>query len=139
MTSTFNDVRAVIEKRIADEMTNYPIYPVAYANTAFTPPNDSPWLDVQINFGDNNYFTLQAPTVGTNRQSGVLVIDIFSQVGVGTSESYEIAERMKDLFDRQHLKGIIFDAASGPDQVFSRLSDSYFQVQVSISFDAYLS
>lgn len=139
MTSTYNDIRAVIEKRIAAEMTNYPIYQVAYANTSFTPPNDEPWLDVQINFGDNNYFTLQAPATGTNRQSGVLVVDIFSRVGVGTATSYTIAERIKDLFDRQTVDSIIFDAATGPNQITSGLSESFFQVQVSISFDAYLS
>ena len=139
MTSTYNDVRAVIEGRLATEMANAPAYQVAYANTAFTPPTDAPWLSVQINFGDNAYFTLQAPTTGTNRQAGVLVVDVFSGVGVGAAAAYTIAERVKDLFDRKTVSGVIFDAASGPNQIASGLSDSFFQVQVSVSFDAYLS
>ena len=34
MTSTYNDVRAVIEGRIGTEMANSPAYQVAYSNTA---------------------------------------------------------------------------------------------------------
>ena len=139
MTSTFNDVRAVIEGRIATEMANSPAYQVAYANTAFTPPADAPWLSVQINFGSNAYYTLQAPTTGTNRQSGVVVVDIFGAVGVGAASVLTIAERVKDLFDRQTVSSVIFNAASGPSEIASGLSDSFFQVQVSVSFDAYLS
>ena len=139
MTSTYNDVRAVIEGRLATEMANSPSYQIAYANTAFTPPTDAPWLSVQVNFGDNAYYTLQAPATGTNRQSGVVVVDIFGDVGIGAASVFTIAERVKDLFDRKTVSGVIFDAASGPNQIASGLSDSFFQVQVSVSFDAYLS
>lgn len=139
MSSTYNDVRAVIEGRLATEMASSPAYQVAYANTAFTPPANDPWLSVQINFGDNAYYTLQAPTTGLNRQSGVVVIDIFGNVGTGAAAAYTIAERVKDLFDRKTVSGVIFDAASGPSEIVSGLSDSFFQVQVSVSFDAYLS
>jgi len=139
MSSTFNDVRAAIEGRIATEMAKAPPYKVAYANMPFTPPAGTPWLSVEIQFGDNTYFTLQAPTTGTNRQSGVLVVNIFSDVGTGTGTAFTIAERVKDLFDRKTVSNVIFDAASGPTQTASGLSDSFFQVQVSVSFDAYLS
>jgi len=139
MTSTYNDVRAVIEGRIATEMANAPAYQVAYQNTAFTPPTDAPWLSVQINFGDNAYVTLQAPATGTNRQSGVLVVNVFGDVGIGPASVYTIAERVKNLFDRKTVNKVIFDAASGPSQITSGLSDSFFQVQISVSFDAYLS
>ena len=139
MTSTYNDVRAVIEGRIATEMANSPAYQVAYSNTAFTPPTDAPWLSVDIQFGDNSYFTLQAPATGRNRQSGVLTVNIFSDVGTGAAAAYTIAERVKDLFDRKTVSQVTFDPASGPSQIASGLSDSFFQVQVSVSFDAYLS
>lgn len=139
MTSTYNDIRAVIEGRIATEMANSPTYQVAYANTAFTPPTDAPWLSVDIQFGDNSYITLQAPTTGRNRQAGVVTINIFSDVGTGAAAAYTIAERIKDLFDRKTVNDVMFDPASGPNQITSGLSDSFFQVQVVVSFDAYLS
>lgn len=139
MTSTYNDIRAVIEGRIATEMANSPTYQVAYANTAFTPPTDAPWLSVNIQFGDNSYITLQAPTTGRNRQAGVVTVNIFSDVGTGAAAAYTIAERIKDLFDRETVNDVMFDPASGPNQITSGLSDSFFQVQVVVSFDAYLS
>jgi hypothetical protein len=41
MTSTYNDIRAAIEGRIATEMALSPVYPVSYQNIPFTPPNNS--------------------------------------------------------------------------------------------------
>ena len=64
MTSSYNDIRAAIEGRIATEMASAPVYPVSYQNVPFTPPNNLPWVQVFVQFGDNNYATLQAPATG---------------------------------------------------------------------------
>ena len=139
MTSTYNDIRAAIEGRIATEMALAPSYPVAYENVPFTPPNNLPWIQAKLTFGDNNYGTLQAPSVGFNRQNGLITIGIFTPVGVGAAANYTIAERMKDLFDRQTVSSIIFDAASGPNVIIpSEPEAAYFQTQLSITFEAYL-
>lgn len=138
MSSTYNDVRAAIEGRIATQMAASPAYPVAYQNVPFTPPNNAPWVQVSIRFGDNNYATLLASSTGFNRQTGTLVINIFTPQGQGAAANYTIAERLKDLFDRVKLSGIIFDAASGPAQVTPASPEPYFQTQVTITFEAYL-
>lgn len=138
MSSTYNDVRAVIEGRIATEMANAPAIQVAYANVPFTPPDDDSWVQVQLQFNDNEYFTLQAPTTGFNRQTGALVVDIFTAIGVGTGANYTIAERVKDLFDRVTVSNITFDAASGPIAIQPGAPEAYFQTQLSVTFDAYL-
>jgi hypothetical protein len=139
MSSTLNDVRAAIEGRIATQMAIAPIYPVSYANVPFTPPNNTPWLQVFIRFGDNAYATL-LPTgnVGFNRQNGTLVVNIYTPVGAGAAANYTIAERIKDLFDRVTVAGVIFDAASGPAQVTPASPEPYFQTQLTITFEAYL-
>jgi hypothetical protein len=146
MSSTYNDVRAAIEGRIATEMAIAPVYPVSYANIPFTPPGNAPWLQVLIRFGDNAYATLQ-PTggVGFNRQNGVLIVNIFTPIGVGAAANYTIAERIKDKFDRAKFSSIIFDAASGPSQVTpatkvidGELPEAYFQTQLTATFEAYL-
>ena len=134
MSSTYNDVRAAIEERIATEMAISPVYPVSYGNVPFTPPNNAPWLQASIRFGDNAYATL----TDFNRQNGVLVINVFTPIGVGAAANYTIAERAKDLFDRQTVSGIIFDAASGPTQVPAAAPAPYFQTQLTITFSAYL-
>jgi len=139
MTSTYNDVRAAIEGRIATEMALSPSYPVAYQNVPFTPPNNAPWLQVFLLFGDNNYATLIGPNPGFNAQNGALTVNAFTPVGVGAAANYTIAERIKDLFDRQTVSGIIFDAASGPSVITpSEPEAAYFQTQLTVTFTGYL-
>lgn len=138
MTSTYNDVRAAIESRIAAEMAKSPTYPVSYQNVSFTPPNNAPWLQAFIRFGDNAYATLLEPTPGFNRQNGVLTINVFTPIGAGTSANFAIAERIKDLFDRRTVSQIIFDAASGPAQVTPAAPEAYYQTQLTVTFQAYV-
>lgn len=138
MTSTYNDIRQAVEARIATEMALAPAYPVSYENVPFTPPTNSTWIKAQIRFGANNYATLLGPTVGSNRQSGILVISVFSPVGVGTGESLVVSERLKDLFDRKIISQIIFDAADGP--TFSQPGEpaSFLQAELAITFSAFV-
>jgi hypothetical protein len=139
MTSTYNDVRQAIEWRIAAELAKSPSYPVAYGNAPFVPPNNAPWVQAQLRFGDNTYATL-LPTgsVGYNRQTGTVILNVFTSIGNGAAANYTIAERLKDLFDRQTVSGIIFDAASGPNVVIPASPEPYFQTQLTITFEAYL-
>mgnify|MGYP000977033449 FL=1 len=131
---SYNTIRAAIEGRIATEMAASPAYPVSYQNVPFTPPNDTPWLQVFIRFGDNNYATLKT----INRQTGTLVVNVFTPQGLGTAANFTIAERIRALFDRLTLSGIIFDAASGPAQVVPAAPEPYYQTQLTVTFEAYL-
>jgi hypothetical protein len=138
MSSTLNDVRAAIEGRIATQMAVAPVYPVSYENVPFTPPNNSPWIQVAIRFGDNAYATLLGPSTGFNRQNGTLVINVFTPMGSGTGANFTIAERIKDLFDRAKFSSIIFDAASGPAQIIPASPEPFYQTQLTATFEAYL-
>jgi len=139
MSSTYNDIRAAIEGRIAAELAKAPVYPVSYQNVPFTPPNNTPWLQAFIRFGDNAYATL-LPTggVGFNRQNGTLVVNVFTPIGAGTATNFTIAERVKDLFDRAKFSSIIFDPASGPAQVTPAAPQPYYQTQLTATFEAYV-
>jgi len=139
MSSTYNDLRAAIEGRIAAELAKAPTYPVSYQNVPFTPPNNTPWLQAFIRFGDNAYATL-LPTggVGFNRQNGTLVVNVFTPTGAGTATNFTIAERVKDLFDRAKFSSIIFDPASGPAQVTPAAPEPYYQTQLTATFEAYV-
>jgi hypothetical protein len=139
MTATYNDIRAAIEGRIATEMALNPVYPVSYQNVPFTPPNNTPWLQVFLRLGDNSYATL-LPTgsAGFNRQNGTLVVNVFTPIGVGAAANFTIAERIKDLFDRAKFSSIIFDPASGPAQVTPAAPEPYFQTQLTATFEAYV-
>jgi hypothetical protein len=134
MSSTYNDVRSAIESRIAAEMAKLPDYPVSYQNVPFTPPNNTPWLQAFIRFGDNNYATLTS----FNRQNGTLVVNVYTPIGAGAALNFGIAERIKDLFDRAKFSGIIFDPASGPAQVTPAAPQPYYQTQLTATFEAYV-
>ena len=134
MSSTYNDIRAAIEGRIATQMAIAPVYPVSYQNVPFTPPNNTPWLQVFLRLGDNAYATLNS----FNRQNGTLVVNVFTPTGVGAAANFTIAERIKDLFDRQTVSGIIFDPASGPSQVTPAAPEPYYQTQLTATFEAYV-
>ena len=139
MSSTYNDIRAAIEGRIATQMAIAPVYPVSYQNVPFTPPNNTPWLQVFLRLGDNAYATL-LPTgsAGFNRQNGTLVVNVFTPIGVGAAANFTIAERIKDLFDRAKFSSIIFDPASGPSQVTPASPEPYYQTQLTATFEAYV-
>lgn len=150
MSSTINDVRKAIETAFSVELAKSPAYPVSFPNVPFTPPSDGIWLLLEIQFGDSAYATLLEPTPGFNRQTGAMVISIFTPVGVGSGPNYTIVERVKKLFDRAKFAGIIFDAMSGPSRqtavvgetgrvnASDALSAAYFQTQMTVTFDAFL-
>lgn len=130
---TVNAIRATIEQRIATEMALAPSYPVHYGNAPFTPPNNSPWLDAALQFGDDAYATMAS----FNRQNGVLAVNIYAPIGAGAAAAFTIAERIKALFNRVNTGGIIFQPANGPSQVLPASPAAYYQVQVIIPFEAY--
>lgn len=139
MSSTYNDVRSAIEKRFALDVTTRsptgePPYQIAWQNVPFVPPNNGPWVQVFIRFGDNSYATLNS----FNRQTGTLVVNVFTPQGQGAALNFTIAERIKDLFDRAKFSSIIFDPASGPAQVTPAAPEPYFQTQLTATFEAYL-
>tara|TARA_Y100000004_G_C8813632_1_gene368860 strand:- start:27 stop:446 length:420 start_codon:yes stop_codon:yes gene_type:complete len=138
MTSTYNDIRAAIEARIAAEMAESPAYQVSYENVPFTPPNNSTWVKVRVRFGANNYATLLGPSTGSNRQSGIVLLSIFTPIGVGTGDNFTLAERLKDLFDRETVSQIIFDAAEGPSIADAAAPESFFQTELAITFNAFV-
>tara|TARA_R100001163_G_C5062910_1_gene200080 strand:+ start:619 stop:1038 length:420 start_codon:yes stop_codon:yes gene_type:complete len=138
MSSTYNDIRQAIEARLATEMALSPSYPVSYENVPFNPPNNTPWIKAQIRFGLNNYATLLGPTTGTNQQIGIVALDVFTPAGTGAGANYTIAERLKDLFDRQTVSQIIFDPADGPAIVEPANPAAYFQTQLLITFQAFV-
>jgi len=123
---------------VLEEMENPAPYPVAFQNVPFTPPNNSPWVNCSVTFGDSAYATILGPSTGYNRYSGVVILDIFSPIGIGSGDNYDIGGRLKQVFDRQAFGNIVFDAASGPAQVQPATPESFFQTRLSISFQAHL-
>lgn len=145
---SLNLIRSAIEGRIAAEFASAPIISVCYQNVPFVPPNNSSFIQIFINFGDQAYLTLLSPSTGMNRVNGVLTANIFTPRAVGTGANITIAQRFIDLFSRVYLSNIKFDPANGPAAVEASVNEtgisaqtalaaSFYQTQVVISFEAY--
>lgn len=134
---SLNAIRAAIEGRIATEFASAPAIPVSYQNVPFTPPNNSSFIQVFVDFGDQSYLTLLSPSAGMNQVNGSLTVNVFTPRGVGPGANLTIAQRAVDLFSRLTLQNINFDAANGPSTVASPAPEGFYQTQVTITFEAF--
>jgi hypothetical protein len=128
-----NTVRATIEGRLATEMAQSPSYAVVFHNMAYAPTPDSTWLQCLVSFGTNSYLTMG----GSNSVLGVVVINIFSPKGVGPGANLVIGKRVRSLYNRNIVSGVIFDPPTGPEVVAAPSPEGYFQTQVRLTFETF--
>lgn len=145
---SLNTVRSAIEGRIATEFAASPAIQVSYGNVPFTPPNNGSFIQVFVGFGEQGYITLMSPGVGTNRVNGAITANIFTPRGAGAGANMTIAQRFIDLFSRQYVSNIRFDAAIGPATIEASVNEtgisaqtalaaSFYQSQITIAFEAF--
>lgn len=129
-----NDVRQVIEERVNAELKKAPVIPVVFNNVPYTATKNS-WVQCLINFGSNSYLTLGGTTGSANLIDGIVVLNVFTEIGLGAGENLEIASRLRNLFNRVIVSGVYFDAANGPDIQETSSPQNYFQSQIRITFE----
>lgn len=129
-----NDVRQVVEERVNTELASSPAIPVVFNNVPYS-PSDSKWVQCLVNFGSNTYITLGGTSGSANMIDGIVVLNIFSEIGLGAGDNLEIATRLRNLFNRVIVSGIYFDAANGPDMQETSSPANYFQSQIRITFE----
>lgn len=124
MASSLTAHAATIETRIRDSATldaffreHYtdPFKEVAvdWEGMDFTPP-DGPWMQPRVLWGDGFEDTMA--TTSSNRIPGVLNLNVFDKPGDGTGRMDELADLLRDLFNRAKLSSdvIRFGVPSGP-------------------------
>ena len=129
-----NDVRQVIEERVTAELKKAPTIPVVFNNVPYTPTKNT-WVQCLVNFGSNTYLTLGGTTGSANMIDGIVVLNIFSEIGLGAGANLEVASRLRNLFNRVITSGVYFDAANGPDIQETSSPQNYFQSQIRITFE----
>jgi hypothetical protein len=132
-----NTIRATIEGRLATEMALAPAYPVVFHNMAYTPTPSSTWLQCLVSFGNNSYLTMGGTTGSSNSMIGVVVVNIFSPIGVGPGANLVIGKRVRDLYNRVIVSGVHFDPPTGPEVVAAPSPEGYFQSQVRMTFETF--
>ena len=133
--SNRNTIRAVIEGRLATELANSPVLPVVFHNMAYEPTPGSSWVQCLTSFGGGEYLTHGGLTDTSNRIVGVVVVNVFTPLGIGSGANYTIAKRIRDLYNRVIVSGVYFDAITGPEVLASASPEGYFQTQVRVTFE----
>ena len=133
--ANLNTLRSVIEGRLATELNNSPQVPVVFHNMAYEPTPNSSWVQCLVSFNSSSYLTQGLPTGSDNRMTGVVVMNVFSAQGVGPGANLTISKRIRDLYNRNIVSGIFFDAPIGPEVVATPSPEGYFQTQVRVTFE----
>ena len=131
-----NTIRSTIEARLATELAGSPVIPVVFHNMPYEPTPNSSWVQCQVSFGDNDYLTQGGTSDSDNLIVGIMVMNIFTPLGVGPGSNYVIGKRVRNLYNRVNVSGVYFDAPSGPEALPSPAPEGYFQTQVRVTFES---
>lgn len=93
--------RRDIEKRLAD---NWGTTPIAYDGVPFDPPADAAWIRLQILDGDAFRVNIGQP--GVHRQTGVIMIQIYTPTETGSNTARQYADTLSALFRDITFNGI---------------------------------
>tara|TARA_R100001015_G_C4490093_1_gene67921 strand:+ start:103 stop:525 length:423 start_codon:yes stop_codon:yes gene_type:complete len=131
-----NTARATIEARLATELASSPVIPVIFNNMAFDSTTEDSFVQCITSFGANEYLTQGDTSSATNNVVGLVILNIFTEEGIGAGSNYTIGKRLRDLYNRVTVSNVIFDAPVGPE-VFASSPEGKFQTQIRITFEIY--
>ena len=131
-----NTVRSTIEARLATELASSPVIPVIFNNMAFDSTTEDTFVQCLTSFGANEYLTQGDTSAATNNIVGLVVLNIFTEEGIGAGSNYTICKRLRDLYNRVTVSNVIFDSPIGPE-VLASSPEGKFQTQIRITFNVY--
>ena len=131
-----NTVRSTIEGRLATELASSPAIPVVFNNMAFDSTAEDTFVQCLTSFGANQYLTQGDTTNAFNNIVGLVVLNIFTEEGIGAGSNYTIGKRIRDLYNRVTVSNVIFDSPIGPE-ILTSSPEGKFQTQIRITFNIY--
>ena len=131
-----NTVRSTIEGRLATELASSPAIPVIFNNMAFDSTPEDTFVQCLTSFGTGNYLTMGGSANSTNRVVGLMLLNIFTEEGIGAGSNYTIGKRLRDLYNNITVSNVIFDSPIGPEVLVSS-PEGKFQTQIRVTFEIY--
>jgi hypothetical protein len=131
-----NTVRSTIEARLATELASSPAIPVVFNNMAFDSTTEDTFVQCVTSFGSGAYLTLGGSANSTNSVVGLLLINIFTEEGIGSGANLVIGKRLRDLYNNITVSNVIFDSPIGPE-ILTSSPEGKFQTQIRITFEIY--
>ena len=134
-----NTVRATIEKRLNNEFRTGQVIPLVFNNVPFDASTVDQYIQCITSFGSSEYLTQQSPnsaTTAPNLVVGLTTFNIYTEQGLGAGANFDIAKRLRNLFNRITVSDVRFDPPIGPE-VLESSPEGKFQTQVRITFELY--
>ena len=131
-----NTVRSTIEARLATELASSPAIPVVFNNMSFDSTTEDTFVQCVTSFGSNEYLTQGDTSNAFNNIVGLVLINVFTEEGLGAGSNFTICKRIRDLYNRVTVSNVIFDAPVGPE-ILTSSPEGKFQTQIRITFNIY--
>ena len=131
-----NTVRSTIEARLATELASSPAIPVVFNNMAFDSTSEDSFVQCVTSFGSNEYLTQGGASDSDNLINGLVLLNVFTEEGIGAGANFTICKRLRDLYNRITVSSVIFDAPVGPE-ILTSSPEGKFQTQIRITFTIY--
>ncbi len=124
-----NTVRSTIEARLATELASSPAIPVVFNNMTFDSTAEDTFVQCVTSFGNNSYLTQGGSTDSDNQIDGLVLLNVFTEEGLGAGSNFTICKRLRDLYNRITVSSVIFDAPIGPE-ILTSSPECKFQTQI---------
>ena len=131
-----NTVRSTIESRLSTELASSPAISVVFNNQPFDSTTEDTFVQCQTSFGSGAYLTMGGSANSTNSVVGLVLLNIFTDEGIGAGSNYTIGKRLRDLYNNITVSNVIFDSPVGPE-VLASSPEGKFQTQIRITFEIY--
>ena len=131
-----NTVRSTIEARLATELASSPAIPVVFSNMNFDSTTEDTFVQCITSFGANEYLTQGDSSTASNNIVGLILLNVFTEEGIGAGSNYTICKRLRDLYNRITVSNVIFDSPVGPE-ILTSSPEGKFQTQIRITFNIY--
>ena len=131
-----NTIRSTIEARLATELASSPAIPVVFNNMTFDSTAEDTFVQCVTSFGNNSYLTQGGTTDSDNLMDGLVLLNVFTEEGLGAGSNFTICKRLRDLYNRITVSSVIFDAPIGPE-ILTSSPEGKFQTQIRITFTIY--
>ena len=131
-----NTVRSTIEARLATELASSPAIPVVFNNMTFDSTVEDTFVQCITSFGAGEYLTMGGTTDSDNNVVGLVLLNVFTEEGLGAGSNFTICKRLRDLYNRVTVSNVIFDSPVGPE-ILASSPEGKFQTQIRITFNIY--
>ena len=131
-----NTVRSTIEARLATELASSPAITVVFNNMTFDSTAENTFVQCVTSFGNNSYLTQGGTTDSDNQIDGLVLLNVFTEEGLGAGSNFTICKRLRDLSNIITVSSVIFDAPIGPE-ILTSSPEGKFQTQIRVTFTIY--